>query len=96
MIATRIEHGAFFPAEAYHQDFARKNPLHPYIVVNDRPKVAALRPQYPAALQGLERQNFTVRRAKGDKWAQPRLYRCPTPGPPKTCARPMLDHQPVR
>ena len=46
-IATRIESGPFFPAEAYHQDFMRRNPLHPYIVVNDRPKVAKLKKAYP-------------------------------------------------
>src|SRR5438309_6593835 len=40
-IATKIESGGFYPAEAYHQDFARKHPYFPYIVVNDRPKVAA-------------------------------------------------------
>src|SRR6476661_3154504 len=39
-IATRIEKGGFYPAEAYHQDFARRHPDYPYIVVNDRPKVA--------------------------------------------------------
>jgi peptide-methionine (S)-S-oxide reductase len=32
----------FWPAEAYHQDFARLNPTHPYIVVHDAPKVARL------------------------------------------------------
>ena len=47
-IATRIEHGGFFPAEAYHQDYARKHPWQPYIVINDRPKVVALRRQYPS------------------------------------------------
>ena len=47
-IATRIEHGGFFPAEAYHQDYARKHPLQPYIVINDRPKVTALKRQYPS------------------------------------------------
>jgi peptide-methionine (S)-S-oxide reductase len=46
-IATRIEGGGFFPAEAYHQDFARKHPMNPYILVNDRPKVAALKRRYP-------------------------------------------------
>ena len=30
-IATRIESGGFYPAEAYHQDFARKHPYYPYI-----------------------------------------------------------------
>ncbi len=46
-IATRIEGGGFFPAEAYHQDFARQHPTYPYILVNDRPKVAALKRRYP-------------------------------------------------
>ena len=47
-IATKIEAtGRFIPAEAYHQDFMRKNPAHPYILVNDRPKVAALRRIFP-------------------------------------------------
>src|SRR6184192_2878546 len=41
-IATKIEHGGFYPAEDYHQDFAKKHPAYPYIVFNDRPKIAAL------------------------------------------------------
>ena len=51
-IATKIEHGGFYPAEEYHQDFARKNPNYPYIVVNDRPKVVALKRQYPNLYRG--------------------------------------------
>ena len=47
-IATRIESGGFYAAEAYHQGFARKHPYFPYIVVNDRPKVAALQKKFPA------------------------------------------------
>jgi len=47
-IATKIERGGFFPAEAYHQDFARRHPYYPYIVVNDRPKVVALQRKFPA------------------------------------------------
>ena len=46
-IATRIESGPFFPAEAYHQDFMRRNPYYPYIIVNDRPKLAKLKQAYP-------------------------------------------------
>lgn len=46
-LATRLETGAFFPAEAHHQDFARRNPMHPYIVRWDKPKVAAFRAAYP-------------------------------------------------
>jgi peptide-methionine (S)-S-oxide reductase len=47
-IATRIESGGFYAAEAYHQDFARRHPFYPYIVVNDRPKVVALKARYPS------------------------------------------------
>jgi peptide-methionine (S)-S-oxide reductase len=39
--------GGFYPAEAYHQDFAEKNPTYPYIVINDRPKVEALKHELP-------------------------------------------------
>jgi peptide-methionine (S)-S-oxide reductase len=46
-IATRIEPGRFYAAEAYHQDFARKHPYFPYIVINDRPKVVALKKKFP-------------------------------------------------
>lgn len=46
-IATRIEQGQFYPAEAQHQDFARRNPSHPYIVRWDAPKVAAFRAAFP-------------------------------------------------
>ena len=31
---------AFYPAEAYHQDYMALHPTQPYIVVNDAPKVA--------------------------------------------------------
>lgn len=46
-IVTRIESGAFFEAEAEHQDFARRNPNHRYIVRWDKPKVAAFRAAFP-------------------------------------------------
>ncbi|MEA2634626.1 MAG: peptide-methionine (S)-S-oxide reductase [Chloroflexota bacterium] len=39
---------AFFEAETYHQDYAARNPLNPYIVVNAQPKVRKLR-SYQAA-----------------------------------------------
>jgi peptide-methionine (S)-S-oxide reductase len=41
-IVTKIEGGPFFAAEAYHQDFMRRNPHHPYILAHDVPKVRAL------------------------------------------------------
>jgi len=34
---------AFFQAETYHQDYAARNPLNPYIVFNAQPKVRKLR-----------------------------------------------------
>ncbi len=37
----------FFPAEGYHQDFARLNPNHPYIRRWDAPKVAHLKRDLP-------------------------------------------------
>lgn len=46
-IATKVETGAFYPAETYHQDFARRNPSHPYIVRWDKPKIAAAKAAYP-------------------------------------------------
>ena len=51
-VVTRIERGPFYAAEAYHQDFARKNPRHPYIVAHDAPKVAKLRKAYPSLWRG--------------------------------------------
>lgn len=51
-IATRIESGRFNLAEAYHQDFMRRNPSHPYIVIHDKPKLAALKRQFPASWKG--------------------------------------------
>jgi peptide-methionine (S)-S-oxide reductase len=37
----------FFPAEAYHQDYAEKHPDNPYIAINDAPKVANLKSAFP-------------------------------------------------
>jgi peptide-methionine (S)-S-oxide reductase len=38
---------AFYRAEDYHQDYALHNPDNPYILVCDRPKVEALKQQFP-------------------------------------------------
>jgi peptide-methionine (S)-S-oxide reductase len=38
---------AFYRAEDYHQDYAYYNPDNPYIQVCDRPKIAALKQQFP-------------------------------------------------
>ncbi len=46
-IVTRIETGRFFPAEAAQQDFFWRNPMHPYVVRWDKPKVTAFRNTFP-------------------------------------------------
>jgi len=38
---------AFYPAEAYHQDYAVHNPDNGYIVFNDLPKLDHLRKDLP-------------------------------------------------
>ncbi len=40
--------GTFYPAEAYHQDYATLHPTQPYIAINDAPKVAHLKSEFPA------------------------------------------------
>ncbi len=47
-IVTRIDpFKAFFPAEAYHQDYLTLHPDAPYIATFDLPKVAALKSLFP-------------------------------------------------
>ena len=47
-LATTVEDGkAFFPAEAYHQDFLTLNPTYGYIVINDLPKIENLKKLFP-------------------------------------------------
>ena len=48
-IVTRVDPlAAFYPAEDYHQDFLIKHPAHPYIVINDLPKLASFKRLLPA------------------------------------------------
>ncbi|MEO8618678.1 MAG: peptide-methionine (S)-S-oxide reductase MsrA [Sphingomicrobium sp.] len=47
-IVTRIESGKFYLAEGSHQDFMRRNPMHPYILANDVAKVRSLKNEMPA------------------------------------------------
>jgi len=43
---------AFYPAEAYHQNYAALHPNDPYIYFNDAPKVAHLRQEFPDIYTG--------------------------------------------
>jgi peptide-methionine (S)-S-oxide reductase len=42
----------FYPAEAYHQNYAALHPNQPYIVFNDAPKVEHLRREFPELYTG--------------------------------------------
>ena len=39
---------AFYTAEAYHQNYLALHPNQPYIVINDIPKIEALKAKFPA------------------------------------------------
>ncbi|MEO7652958.1 MAG: peptide-methionine (S)-S-oxide reductase MsrA [Bryobacteraceae bacterium] len=41
----------FYPAEDYHQDFVRRNPDHPYVVVNANPKIQKVKKIFPALVK---------------------------------------------
>lgn len=43
---------AFYPAEAYHQNYAALHPNQPYIMFNDAPKVQHLRQEFPDLYSG--------------------------------------------
>jgi peptide-methionine (S)-S-oxide reductase len=43
---------AFYPAEAYHQNYAALHPSQPYIMYNDAPKVEHLRQEFPDLYTG--------------------------------------------
>jgi peptide-methionine (S)-S-oxide reductase len=43
---------AFYPAEAYHQNYAALHPNQPYIYFNDAPKVANLKQEFPDLYTG--------------------------------------------
>lgn len=43
---------AFYAAESYHQHYLDLNPNQPYIVINDLPKIANLKRQFPALYVG--------------------------------------------
>ncbi len=52
-IVTRVSPlKAFYPAEAYHQDYLRLHPDEPYIVYNDAPKLVHLKQLFPQLYKG--------------------------------------------
>jgi peptide-methionine (S)-S-oxide reductase len=38
---------AFYAAEDYHQDYLKRHPYEPYIMINDQPKISNLKKEYP-------------------------------------------------
>ena len=51
-VVTKVEPlSGFYPAEAYHQNYATLYPYDPYILINDAPKVTALKKQFPELYQ---------------------------------------------
>ena len=47
---------AFYPAEAYHQDFVKNNPDHSYVVVNAIPKLQKLKKTYGDMVKKTEKR----------------------------------------
>ena len=43
---------AFYQAEDYHLDYLARNPFQPYIMINDLPKLAALKKEFPELYRG--------------------------------------------
>lgn len=51
-IVTEVaELKGFYAAEEYHQDFVKRHPNHPYVVVNSFPKLEKLKKMYPDLLK---------------------------------------------
>src|SRR5262245_45829475 len=54
-IVTKLEPlTAFYPAEDYHQDYARQNPNEPYIAHHAIPKACAVRAKHPSLIKGVK------------------------------------------
>jgi peptide-methionine (S)-S-oxide reductase len=65
-IVTTIEPGeTFYSAEAYHQDFLTRHPDYPYIVINDLPKIEALKRLFPDAYRAEPVLVFAARAKDG-------------------------------
>lgn len=51
IVTEVVELQKFYTAEGYHQDFVRRNPSHPYVVVNAKPKVEKVRKEYSSLIK---------------------------------------------
>jgi len=52
-VATKlVPFAAFYEAEEYHQNYLKNNPTDSYIVMNDMPKLAALKQKFPDLYTG--------------------------------------------
>ena len=51
IVTTVVSLEGFYPAEAYHQDFVRRNPRYPYVVLHDLPKLKHLEKAFPQLLK---------------------------------------------
>lgn len=47
IVTQVVPYTGFYAAEGYHQHFLDKHPTYPYIAINDMPKIAALKKEYP-------------------------------------------------
>ncbi len=53
LIVTRLDRlAAFYPAEYYHQHFVARHPDNLYVVINDLPKLQALKVKFPSLYRG--------------------------------------------
>ncbi len=52
VVTQVVQLNVFYPAEAYHQNYAAKHPDNPYIAYNDAPKVEHLRQEFPDLYTG--------------------------------------------
>lgn len=50
IVTQVVELKGFYPAEAYHQDFVKRNPMHPYVVVNALPKIRKVKKEFAALI----------------------------------------------
>ena len=51
VVTTVVPLKGFYSAEDYHQNFLARNPDYPYVVVNDLPKLRALKAAFPELLK---------------------------------------------